>query len=69
MICITDLVNTQLQIIKKVCKEIGLQYYEDCLNFLDQRNHSLVKIPFQNYIHLHLMKNGYIIYILKSIQK
>ena len=53
VICITDLVNTQLQIIKKVCKEIGLQYYEGCLNFLDQRNHSLVKIPFQNYIHLH----------------
>ncbi len=53
VICITNLINTQIDIIKKTCRELQLKYDENCLNFLDQRNHSSAKIPFNNYIHLH----------------
>lgn len=53
VICTTDLINTQIDIIKKTCQELQLKYVDDCLNFLDQRNHSSIKMPFNNYIHLH----------------
>ena len=53
VICTTDLINTQIDIIKKTCQELQLKYDDDCLNFLDQRNHKSVKMPFKNYIHLH----------------
>ena len=53
IVCFTNLIDTQLEIIKKACENINLNFSYECLNFLENRNHSLVKIPFKNYIHLH----------------
>ena len=52
-ICLTNLINTQIDIIKKVCDEINLKFDNNCLNFLDDRNHKSINLPFNNYIHLH----------------
>lgn len=52
-ICVTDLINTQLEIIKKACDVIDLKFDDSCLNFLSYRNHSAVNLPFTKYIHLH----------------
>jgi len=53
IVCINDLIDTQLDIIQKVCIKMQLNFDTECLNFLDNRNHNLVNIPFKNYIHLH----------------
>ena len=53
VVCITDLIDTQLDIIQKACIKMQLNFDLECLNFLDNRNHNLVDIPFKNYIHLH----------------
>ena len=53
IICVTDLINTQIDIIKKVCDQINLIYEESCLNFLENRKYSLSVLPFKNYLHLH----------------
>lgn len=52
-ICVTDLVNTQIDIIKKVCEETNLKFTENCLDFLKDRNNSSINLPFKKYIHLH----------------
>ena len=52
-ICVTNLINTQLDIIKKVCDEIDLKFNNSCLDFLNYRNHSHGNLPFKNYILLH----------------
>ena len=53
VICNTNLIDTQIEIIKKTCKKINLKFYDSCLDFLDNRNYSLYKLPFNSYIHLH----------------
>ncbi len=53
VICVTDLVNTQLEIIKKVCKKIDIKFDNRCIDFMKERNHSFVKLPYKNYVHLH----------------
>lgn len=52
-ICVTDLINTQIDIIKKACAEIDLKFNKNCIDFLNNRNHISVNLPFKNYIHLH----------------
>ena len=52
-ICITNLINTQLDIIKKVCDEIDLKFSNSCLDFLNYRKYSHGNLPFKNYILLH----------------
>ena len=51
--CITNLIDTQIEIINKVCDKIQLRYENNSLNFLDDRDHSLKKVPFKSYLHLH----------------
>ncbi len=51
--CVTNLIDTQIDIIKKICNQIQMKFDEKSLNFLEDRNYSSVKIPFDNYIHLH----------------
>ena len=53
IVCFTNLIDTQLEIIKKTCEKINLNFNNDCLDFLDKRNHNIVNIPFENYILLH----------------
>jgi len=53
VICVTNLIDTQIEIIKKACQKIHLEFDEKCIDFLEKRNHSLVKLPYKNYIHLH----------------
>jgi ADP-heptose:LPS heptosyltransferase len=53
IVCINNLIDTQLDIIRKACIIMQLNFDLECLNFLDNRNHNLVDIPFKNYIHLH----------------
>ena len=66
VVCFTNLIDTQLDIIKKTCNEIHMNFSYDCLDFLDGRTHSLVKIPFKNYIHFHFdEKWSHIQYIKK----
>ena len=52
-ICVTDLINTQIDIIKKACSEIDLKFDKNCIDFLNNRNHVSVNLPFKNYIHFH----------------
>ena len=52
-ICVTDLINTQIDIIKKACAEIDLKFDKNCIDFLDNRNDISLNLPFKNYIHLH----------------
>ena len=54
VLCFTNLIDTQLEIIKKACGDLNLNFNISCLDFLENRYHSLVNIPFQNYVHLHL---------------
>ena len=53
IICVTNLIDTQIEIIKKACDQISLRYENNSLNFLDDRDYSLENIPFKNYLHLH----------------
>ena len=54
VLCFTNLIDTQLEIIKKACRDLDLNFNINCLDFLENRHHSLVDIPFPNYVHLHL---------------
>ena len=45
--------NTQIEIIKIVCKKININFEEDSLNFLDDRRHPVLNIPFSKYLLLH----------------
>ncbi len=51
--CVTNLIDTQIEIIKKVCNKAQLKFDDNSLNFLDERSYPSLKIPFDNYIHLH----------------
>ncbi len=51
--CAADLKNTQIEIIKIVCKKININFEEDSLNFLDDRRHPVLNIPFSKYLLLH----------------
>jgi len=51
--CVTNLIDTQIEIIKKVCNQIELRYENSSLNFLDDRNQLPKEVPFRNYLHLH----------------
>ena len=51
--CVTNLIDTQIDIIKKVCDKTRMKFDEKSLNFLDERKYPSLKIPFDNYIHLH----------------
>ena len=51
--CVTNLIDTQIDIIKKVCGKTRIKFDEKSLNFLDERIYPSLKIPFDNYIHLH----------------
>ena len=53
VVCVTDLIHSQIDIIKGACKKIFLEFHENCIDFLDKRNHSYNDLPFKNYIHLH----------------
>lgn len=53
VVCVTNLIDTQIEIIKKACQKIHLEFDNECIDFLEKRNHSLVKLPYKNYIHLH----------------
>ena len=53
VICITDLIDNQIDIIEKACKKIQLKFDLKCIDFLDDRKHSVMHLPFDNYIHLH----------------
>jgi ADP-heptose:LPS heptosyltransferase len=53
VVCINNLIDTQLEIIQKACVKMKLNFDLECLNFLDNRNHNLINIPFKSYIHLH----------------
>ena len=53
ILCKTDLINSQFDIIKKVCTEMRLDLDNECINFLDDRIHNITKLPFNNYVHLH----------------
>ena len=52
-ICVTNLIKTQIDIIKKVCDEVDLKFNNSCLDFLNFRKHSHLNLPFKNYILLH----------------
>ena len=52
-ICVTNLINTQIDIIKKACDEIDIKFNNSYLDFLNYRKHSHVNLPFKNYILLH----------------
>ncbi len=54
ILCFTNLIDTQLEIIQKACKELNLEFDNNCLDFLENRKHSLVNIPFIDYVQLHL---------------
>ena len=53
IICFNNLIDSQIEIIKKTCEKINLNFNNECLDFLDKRNHNIVNIPFKNYIHFH----------------
>ena len=52
LICITDLIKTQSEIIKNICTQLKIDFNNSSLNFLDNRKHSNT-IPFDKYVHIH----------------
>ena len=53
IICINNLIDSQIEIIQKVCNKLKIAYDNKCLDFLDDRNYSIFDKPFDSYIHLH----------------
>ena len=53
ILCFTNLVDTQLEIIRKACKDLNITYDNNSLDFLDDRKHLMQEIPFNDYIQLH----------------
>ena len=53
ILCFTNLIDTQLEIIQKACKDLGIFYHNSCLDFLESRKYPLNDIPFNNYVQLH----------------
>ncbi len=54
VLCFTNLIDTQIEIIQKACRDLNVPYNIDCLNFMDNREYSKQFIPFNNYVQLHL---------------
>ena len=54
ILCFTNLIDTQLEIIKKACNELNMPFHDSCLDFLDNRIHPSPNLPFTNYVQLHL---------------
>ena len=54
VLCFTNLIDTQLEIIKKACNELNMPFHDSCLDFLDNRIHPSPNLPFTNYVQLHL---------------
>ncbi len=54
VLCFTNLIDTQIEIIQKACRDLNVPYNIDCLNFMDNREHPKQYIPFNNYVQLHL---------------
>ena len=53
VLCFTNLIDTQIEIIQKACNDLKITYDDSCLDFLDNRENKLFEIPFKNYIQLH----------------
>ena len=53
ILCFTNLIDTQLDIIQKACKKLNISYNNSCLDFLNNRKHELKGLPFNNYIQFH----------------
>jgi ADP-heptose:LPS heptosyltransferase len=53
VVCFTNLIDTQIEIIQRVCNKANLKFNINCLDFLDNRNHLLGITPFKRYTHLH----------------
>ena len=53
IVCINNLIDTQLDIIKFVCKKTNLSFSNECLDFMSDRHLNNSNIPFKNYIQLH----------------
>ena len=54
ILCFTNLIDTQLDIIQKACNDLGMTYHNSCLDFLENRKHTFIDIPFNNYVQLHI---------------
>ena len=54
ILCFTNLIDTQLDIIRKACNDLGMTYHNSCLDFLENRKHTFIDIPFSNYVQLHI---------------
>ena len=50
VLCFTNLIDTQIEIIQKTCRELNVPYNIDCLNFMDNREYQKQYIPFNNYM-------------------
>ena len=53
VLCFTNLIDTQIEIIQKACNDLKITYDDSCLDFLANRENKLFEIPFKNYIQLH----------------
>ena len=53
ILCFTNLIDTQLEIIQKATKELNLPYDNDCLDFLNNRKPPQLNMPFNDYVQLH----------------
>ena len=53
IVCSADLKETQIQVIKNVCKKMNVNYNDSCLDFLDKREQNILNLPFKDYILLH----------------
>lgn len=53
ILCFTNLIDTQLEIIQKACKKLNMPYNDNCLDFLNNRKHELTGLPFNDFIQLH----------------
>ena len=45
VLCFTNLIDTQIEIIQKTCRELNVPYNIDCLNFMDNREYQKQYIP------------------------
>ena len=53
IVCVNNLIDTQIDIIKFICRKINLNYSNKCLDFMSDRCFNNTYIPFKNYIQLH----------------
>ena len=64
IVCSPSLKYTQIEKIKDICLKLKIDYNDDCLNFLENRNHKYRNLPYDNFILLHFdekwLNNKYI---------